>query len=315
MFDFYFRAERLREKYNSLSGEAREISVELGQARKLHEALFPEEVTGGPIEVAYRYEPMREIGGDFLYVHRETGGAVSIVLIDVSGHGIAAALAVNRLHGEMQRFFSHYPVASGESGRPGHLLMNLNTYACAALAPQGVYATALVVRFEPAGSTGVLSPTTATAAAGCGSSGRLEWASAGHPTAYVRGGTGQVYDLPSTAVMLGVIDADVYDAGARQLGFQPGDCLLAYTDGAMEARDAAGKDFSAARIRSVLQFAAIASAAERPMAAGGVVKALAEQVAKHRRGRVEDDTLIVEVVASPMIGSPAKMMGETVPVG
>lgn len=285
-FDYHFRAENLRERYNSLSGEAKEISAELSQARRLHEALFPSELESGAFQVAYRYEPMREIGGDFLYVNREqgpgaAGGGVSIVLIDVSGHGIPAALAVNRLHGELQRFFSHYADVAGESGRPGHLLMNLNTYACAALAPQNVYATALVVRFEPASAT-----------SGGASTGRLEWASAGHPTAFVRRAGGDVHELRSTSTMLGVIDPDAYDPAPGQLGFGAGDCLLAYTDGAMEARDSSRRDFSAGRIRGMLE-----AASRDGGATGDIAAALLDAVVAHRNAKPTDDTLIVEVRA------------------
>lgn len=274
-FDFHFRAERLRERYNTLSGEAREISAELSQARRLHEALFPDPDTLSAAGIAYRYEPMREIGGDFLYVHADPTGPVTLALIDVSGHGIAAALAVNRLHGELQRFFSHYPTAAGESGRPGHVLMNLNTYACAALAPQGVYATALVLRIDD---------------------GAIVWASAGHPTAFVRTAAGHTHDLASTAVMLGVVDEELFDPAPQSIPFAPGDCLLAYTDGAAEARDSAGDDFGVERIRALLQ--------SRPAAPA---KALMDAVNRHRAGRPSDDTLIVEaraIESSPQ--TPAK---------
>jgi serine phosphatase RsbU (regulator of sigma subunit) len=285
MFDFHFRADRLREKYNTLSGEAREISAELSQARRLHEALFPDPAAlakaGTPI--AYRYEPMREIGGDFLYVHQEPSapegsGGVTLVLIDVSGHGIAAALAVNRLHGELQRFFSHYPTAAGESGRPGHVLMNLNTYACAALSSQGVYATALVARLDPGAA-------------------QLEWASAGHPPAFL-GTQVATLELPSTAVMLGVVGPELFDSAPQSVPLREGDCLLAYTDGAMEARDSGGTDFGLSRIRDVLERKAATNEV------GAVSAALMEAVSKHRSGRPADDTLVVEARAGLLIAGP-----------
>jgi serine phosphatase RsbU (regulator of sigma subunit) len=270
-FDFYFKAENLRDRYNDLSGEVKEISAELTQARKFHEALFPAEITTGPLQMSYQYEPMREIGGDFLYVNSEPGGAATVVLIDVSGHGIPAALAVNRLHGELQRFFSHYPTPTGESGLPGHLLMNLNTYACAALSPQAVFATALVLRAQP------------------GNGGTLEWASAGHPPAFLRRTSGESEELGSTAIMLGVVGADTFDAAPRQTKLDIGDLVLAYTDGAMEARDGEGRDFTMGRILEVMQ------AGKPEGASGTVASAVRDAVVRHRRGKPSDDTLIVEV--------------------
>jgi len=284
-FDARFRAETLFEKYRTLRGEAKEISAELSQARRLHEALFPAPITSGPITLGFAYEPMREIGGDFLFVHKESPakggieGALTMVLIDVSGHGIPAALSVNRLHGELLRFFSNYPTVQGESGRPGHVLSNLNAYACAALAPQGVYATALVVRI-------------------CPTVGTIEFANGGHPTAFLRKANGMIEELPSTATMIGVLDAEFYDAEARELNFQPGDRLLAYTDGAMEARDAKGDDFSVKRIRDLV---ATTTLSERPGTGrlAPLAHALVTAVDAHRHGAAQDDTLIVELVRAP----------------
>jgi serine phosphatase RsbU (regulator of sigma subunit) len=282
-FDARFRAEALLERFENLSGEVKEISAELTQARRLHEALFPAPVTAGPVQFGFAYAPMREIGGDFVFVHREPGrdgtagdGALTIVLIDVSGHGIPAALSVNRLHGELLRFFAHYPAAAGESGRPGHVLSSLNAYACAALAPQGVYATALVVRICPVVGT-------------------IEFANGGHPTAYVRRGSGQIVELPSTATMLGVLDAELYEIDARELSVRPGDRVLAYTDGAMETRDKAGADFSAERIRGLVESTPLP---ERPGTGrlAPIADAVMKAVDSHRHGPAQDDTLIVELV-------------------
>ncbi len=289
-FDFYFKAENLRDRYNDLSGEVKEISAELTQARKFHEALFPAEIVTGPLQVSYQYEPMREIGGDFLYVNSEPGGAATVVLIDVSGHGIPAALAVNRLHGELQRFFSHYSAPTGESGLPGHLLMNLNTYACAALSPQAVFATALVLRAQPgSGGSG-------------GNGGKLEWASAGHPPAFLRRASGESEELGSTAIMLGVVGADSFDAAARQTKLDVGDLVLAYTDGAMEARDGEGRDFTLGRILEVIR-----SSSKPENASGAVASAVRDAVVRHRRGKPSDDTLIVEVRCTSVVAPKAEL--------
>ncbi len=285
-FDSRLRAHALSGRYRDLSGEVSEISAELKEARRLHESLFPPAATGSgetspgavaSVWVDYRYQPARQIGGDFLFVHRESPtGAATVVVIDVSGHGVAAALAVNRLHGELLRFFSHYPGAVGEAGGPGHLLTDLNTYACAALATQGVYATALVVRIDPAAS-------------------RLAWASAGHPTGFLlrsnAQGTEQLFELGSTATMLGVLPTDDFSAEEHATGTTAGDRLLLYTDGAIESRDAQGHDYTPERLRT-----AFAVAAGRD---GTLLDHLQSEIESHRHGRITDDTLIVEVSVRP----------------
>lgn len=272
-FDARFQADTFRNRYTDLSGEVREISAELAQARRLHEALFPAPQADGPVRVAYRYEPMREIGGDFLYLHRNAmadGQSTLLALIDVSGHGIPAALAVNRLHGELQRSCALRPDIS-----PAQLLSDLNTYALVALAPQGVYATAIVIRVDPHFS-------------------RVQWASAGHPTAFLRAAGGAVSPMPSTATMLGIMESELFDPAPESTAFAPGDSLVAYTDGASETRDAQGQDFTIARIRQLVE-----NATPRQ----SILPRLASAVRKHRHGRITDDTLIVEIAMDAVGGT------------
>ncbi|NJK32642.1 MAG: hypothetical protein HC927_09655 [Deltaproteobacteria bacterium] len=93
--------------FELVSSGYRRMQQELVDARRLHDMLFPAAIEDGVASVVYRYEPMQQIGGDFVFVHRERrddgGGAIVAVIIDVTGHGITAALAVNRLHGELER--------------------------------------------------------------------------------------------------------------------------------------------------------------------------------------------------------------------
>jgi serine phosphatase RsbU (regulator of sigma subunit) len=278
-FDARLRAHALGDRYTDLHGQVSEISAELKEARKLHESLFPSPNIGdstAPVRVDYRYQPARQIGGDFLFVHREpgSGGGATVVVIDVSGHGVAAALAVNRLHGELLRFFSHYPKVEREAGGPGHLLSDLNTYACAALAPQAIFATALVVRVDPA-------------------AGRVAWASAGHPTAFLLRsrpeGSDPVVDLASTATMLGVLTHDLFIADEQSTVMRSHDRLLAYTDGAVESRDAKGEDYTPERLRASLARPGTAALEEN------LLDRLLAEIEAHRHGRITDDTLLAEI--------------------
>lgn len=284
-------------QHNELKGRLGELSAELTQARRLHEALFPAPLETGPVRVRFAYEPMREIGGDFVFMHvaKPTPGAstpppVFVVLIDVSGHGIASALAVNRLHGELVRMCaaadqSHEPLTADQ------LIANLNSYVCFTLAPQAMYATALAMRIDLDAA---------------GDAGTLEWASAGHPPAMLRSHLGQedpteradtdlevdgrtVHHLEGTAAMLGVLEPDQFTAGSRRMAIVPGDVVIAYTDGVSEARDENGAELGIARIESIIK----RDRGVRPLS--GVV---VEAAATHRAGHVTDDMLVVEITLS-----------------
>jgi len=160
----WWRHSRFRSRfhYRMLRGRYGELQRELVDARRVHEDLFPRPIHDGPIRFHYCYEPMRQLGGDYLYVfeeHQRPGGRtdarkpparLSLVLIDVTGHGVAAALTVNRIYGELERLFGEDPTIP-----PGEVLAALNQYVGLTLAKQSVDATALAMRFDTAPLLGV----------------------------------------------------------------------------------------------------------------------------------------------------------------
>lgn len=277
--------QRLGERFHSrvLGEKYAELSSELVYARRIHESLFPVSLERGPVKVAYHYEPMRDIGGDFLFIHPSaySHGAglrpVSIVLIDVSGHGVPAALAVNRLHGELQRYFQSTP-----GGSPGALLGSLNAYTFAALAPQGVYAAAFCIRVDAERR-------------------RIEWAAAGHPPAILRRPDGALEWMEATAPMLGVLEPEAFDADERSASFEPGCAALAFTDGVTEARTGVDKMLGPEGVlRAIREGAEGTALRERVMA--GVRRARGD-------GPPDDDALVVEVHHAQVYSAVMPMPG------
>lgn len=262
-----FRQSRRIERYKLRFLQQRygEVRRELVDARRIHESLFPRPIETGPARVMYAYEPMRQIGGDFLFVHEsESDATLSVVLIDVTGHGIPAALTVNRLHGELQRLFAEDPLI-----HPGQVLRLLNRYVHLTLAIHSVYVTALCVRLDH-------------------DAGRLEYASGGHPPAFVRAVDGRIDRLESTAFVLGACADEDFDHGARSVEFGVGDAMIAYTDGATEARDKTGRMLG---IRGLEEIVATA----KPEKIGDWPEIILGRVEQHRFGPPDDDTLVIEL--------------------
>lgn len=266
-----WRQSRFKDRFTFTMLKSRygEIRQELHSARQIHESLFPVPIREGPIRFDFRYEPMRAIGGDYFYADLVTlpgraAPVLNLVLIDVTGHGITAALTVNRLYGEIRREFGETPDLA-----PGALLSGLNAYLHHTLATHSVYATALCVRIDPAQHT-------------------LEWASAGHPPAFVRSVDGTVDRLDSTTFVLGACRGDDFVHGECLARLGPGDRLIMYTDGAIEARNPLGKMLGVAGLEKI-----IAMATERH--GGWLVDDIVEAVDQHRSGPPEDDTLLIEV--------------------
>lgn len=262
-------SKRVKEfRFKFVNSKYSEMRRELVDARRIHESLFPETIENGVIRFAFEYEPMRQIGGDFLYSHSRRGpdgsldGPLSVVLLDVTGHGIPAALTVNRLHGELERIFAETPDIG-----PGEVLGLLNRYVHLTLATHSIYVTGMCLRVD------------------C-ERGQVEFASGGHPPAFLRAVDGTIEELQSTAFVLGACPDEAFDPAPRTLEFGPGDTILAYTDGAIEARNETGKMFRIEGIRRM-----VASADGRsPTLWPRIFK---DEVIEFRGGPPEDDTLLL----------------------
>lgn len=272
-------------KLRFLSQRYGEVRRELTDARKIHESLFPSPLETGPVRMSYRYAPMRQIGGDFLYVcNAPPRGVVgedglNVVLIDVTGHGIPAALTVNRLHGELERIFAEDPLVS-----PGEVLSLLNRYVHLTLAPHSIYGTAVCLKIDP-------------------EEGVVEFASGGHPPAYIRAVDGTIERLDSTSFVLGACPDEAFDPEPRTHRFGPGDSLIVYSDGVTEARDPDGRMLGLLGLEALL--------AGRVVGADGAwPDTLASELDAYRQAPPEDDTLVVELYRPIQTGPATKAARE-----
>lgn len=281
-----FRVQMLQSRYGQMRRE-------LVDARRIHEALFPAPINSGPVHLDYRYEPMRQIGGDYLYARfapcehgSERSGKFNVLLLDVTGHGIAAALTVNRLYGEVERLFAENPHVG-----PGEVLGALNKYVHLTLANHSIYATALCMRIDH-------------------SADELEYASGGHPPAFLCTSNGKIDQLTSTAFVLGAAAAADFDPNVQRIHFAPGDRVLAYTDGAIEARNDTGRMIGVFGMLKILAGCTKAGVGQDGSGGGGCAglsATILSSVESHRFGMAEDDTLVVEIartVAPPSPGPP-----------
>ena len=262
------------------------LRQELAYARQVHEALFPAPQATGNIRFAYQYEPMRQIGGDYLYTKFKSNAdgeheQLSVVIVDVTGHGIPAALTVNRLHGEIDICFAENPDIS-----PGEMLARLNKYVYLTLAKHSIFATAVCFRVDH-------------------QRGVVEYASGGHPPAFIRGVDGTLRDLDPTTFVLGACAEKDFDPGQVETELMPGDSLIAYTDGAIEARATDGKMLHIDGLRRVLSSTTMPSDAHNGQ--GGWAQRILDEVTAYRGGLPpDDDTLAIEIYR-PVATEPAGM--------
>lgn len=271
-----WRQKRSREDLEriSLGEQVRSIGGELSRARIVHDAMFPRAYDDGHVCFEFEYVPIHEIGGDYVHFHScQQSGRVYLTLLDVAGHGLSAALTVNRLFGELERIRAENPDAE-----PNDVMALLNRYIHLTMARHNLYATGACFMLDPG-------------------NGLLQWVNAGHPPSLLRRPDGRVFDMKGTTMLLGAQSFEEFDPNQQSITLNPGDVVIAYTDGAYEARNPAGQRFGIDRMRETAHF----SPPPRCW-----TKFFTTAVNKHHEGNTEDDVLIASLTLRSLrvIGHP-----------
>ncbi|HSK85324.1 MAG TPA: SpoIIE family protein phosphatase, partial [Rubrobacter sp.] len=199
---------------------------ELRMARRIQHALLPKdlpELEGW--QIAYHYQPAREVGGDFYDFLRFEDGQVGLVIGDVSGKGMAAALVMANTQSVLRA------VARRRGITPGQVLEEANELMCAYI-PPNTFVTCFY---------GVLEP----------KSGRLVYANAGHDLPYLRRRNDDTEEIRARGMPLGLMPGMLYEEGEAVLAV--GDDLLLYSDGLVEAHDPKGEMFGFPRLQGLIE--------------------------------------------------------------
>jgi sigma-B regulation protein RsbU (phosphoserine phosphatase) len=133
--------DKLFREYGELETRHRFLERELEMAGRIQRSLLPESFPSlDGYRFAHLYQPCEAVGGDFYdYVHQ--GGSATILVSDVIGHGVQAALSTMLLKGIFQE-------TAARTGDPVELLTEMNGRLHRIL-PDGMYAAASVIALEP----------------------------------------------------------------------------------------------------------------------------------------------------------------------
>jgi len=227
VYAVYRSADESRRRQGAMEQEFR-------SARELQQVLIPETLPPLPgFALTSAYLPAHEVGGDFFQlIPMEADGSTLVVMGDVSGKGLKAAMAVSFIVGAVRAL-------ANLVSSPAQLLEELNGRLVNRL--QGGFATCLAMRIDRDGNCLI--------------------ASAGHPAPFLNR---VEMELPG-ALPLGVVAAANYEQTAIPLGI--GDHCFLYTDGLLEARNEDGELFGFDRLRRLLSTQPTAT-----KAAGAAVK-------------------------------------------
>jgi hypothetical protein len=213
-------------RYARAQIEKATLEGEMAAAREVQRVMVPEmlpPVPGYAIESVYR--PAAEVGGDFFQVIPLKSGSTLMVIGDVSGKGLRAAMIVSMTVGILR-------TVSGFTEEPAEILAELNRRECGR--NESGFATCLVLRLDAGG--------------------RLTMANAGHPPPYLNG----IEMAFPGSLPLGMVENAEY--AQSDLEMRAGDRLVLLTDGVPEARNERGELLGFSRVESLVRAGATARA-------------------------------------------------------
>ena len=139
------RVEQQLRKANSLLEDHQwEIEADLALASRVQESLAPRSLVWNDLSIDGYYSPARTIGGDFGVVLPQSHDVLSIVVCDVTGHGIGSALLANRIYSE-----TLHELERGSG--PGSLLRHVHEFVHTRIGSDGFYFTMAAGRFSRRG--------------------------------------------------------------------------------------------------------------------------------------------------------------------
>ncbi len=203
----------------------RRVKRQLQLAGAVQARMLPTKLpTLSGLDIAARCEPSSDLGGDFFDVF-ELGGRVVVLIGDVVGKGIAAALLMSAVRATLRAYLERVDDLS-------RVMSMANEALCRDSLPNE-FATVWL---------GLINPET----------GELTYCSAGHDPPFVvrdvATGSPRLEELPGDGLVLGVLGGEVYPA--RTVRLREGDVVFAYTDGVTDAASFDRKRFGRARLHA-----------------------------------------------------------------
>jgi phosphoserine phosphatase RsbU/P len=201
------------------------IHKELEIAREIQAGLLPDhEATIEGLRIATRYVPVTSVAGDFYDFLQADGTGLGVLIADVAGHGVPAALSASMVKVAIR--------AQGDRAqRPAEVLAGMNSILCGNV--QGQFVTAGYVYLDVKKN-------------------QLAYAGAGHPPLLVwHRREKKAEAIEENGLFLGAFPDCAYKAVTA--GFEPGDRCVLYTDGILEAPNPQGEEFGNERLRDFVE--------------------------------------------------------------
>ncbi|HTL46639.1 MAG TPA: PP2C family protein-serine/threonine phosphatase [Verrucomicrobiae bacterium] len=251
-----------------------QMERELELAARVHNTLQPRSFTSEKMDVFVSYRPASLIGGDYAQFHQSDGRRLTFLIGDVTGHGVPAALMVNRLHVEFETL-------AREHGGPGMILKKMNDFILSDFKEVNMYLTAFcgTVLYDEK---------------------KILYSNHGHPPQLLyRVRQRQIVDLSPHATWLGIHDGQER-MHETEIPYEEGDLLFLFTDGVLETRDAAGEIYGKQRLKEFL-------IRSLDLDLSALHRELMRELSDYSRNAFKDDVFMVSL-------KPRISAGEALPV-
>jgi serine phosphatase RsbU (regulator of sigma subunit) len=219
------RTEELNKKNIELEKAYEENKKELAMAQKIQTSLIPN-VFPETKKLSFHglYLPMETIGGDLYDVHQITESKWGIVILDVCGHGVPAALITTMakisFNANSKKFF-----------KASEVIAAVNNELCEAIQDTGDYFTAFYCIIDTDTHT-------------------IDYVNAAHNDLYILRSDSTLDTMAQTGPVVGVMKNLEY--ASETIGFSNGDRLIMYTDGVIEARNEHRELYDSHRLKEMI---------------------------------------------------------------
>ena len=255
-------AKELRSANAKLQERQLEIEEDLRLAAQVQTSLAPKSTARGNVTVDSFYHPVHSIGGDFAVVNWHDHDQVSVLMCDVSGHGIGSALVANRIYSETTAHLRAGVCFSDMFGR-------LNRFLMEDIAGSGMFVTVAAARINARQR-------------------RMHFAGAGHPPAMIARGSHSPVLLESHSMVLGALPDTEGTPDNLEVELEPDDRVVLYTDGITDVFNSSGEMLGIEGVREIVREAASLPAEE-------MKQGILDGVVAWRNGPPTDDASLVLV--------------------
>jgi len=254
--------QELRAANAKLQERQMEIEEDLRLAARVQRSLAPRSLVLEGMSINSFFQPVHSVGGDFAVVNSEDHEPVSLLVCDVSGHGIGSALVANRIYSET--------TAHLRNGMPFvEMFTELNRFLMEDIAGSGMFVTAAAARIDAKRRS-------------------MVFAGAGHPPAMLARRGQDPLLLESRSMILGALADAVDVAPSVEVQLQPDDRIILYTDGITEVFNSQGQMLGVSGVKEIVRQSSYLPADE-------MKQGILDGVATWRDGLPTDDVSLVLV--------------------